>query len=990
MKNICKKIYITLLLLGVCFLMSGQVNAEEMSGEIEVLINVNESDMQKYKEAFEKKYPNATVNYTTYYDYENDVRERIQKGDYGDVLYIPSYLVSEPFGEYLEPLGAMDELSEKYYFLENGWVENGAIYGIPSHAYLNGIVYNTEVFDKAGITQRPKSMEEFYDAMKLIKKHTDAIPFYTNCSVDWALYPWLSFPYIEMTGDASYRYNDFVYEENPFYEGKNHYKVYELLYNLVKNGYVEENVMECTWDDACKMLNNGEIGCIAIGSWAMNQIRNAGDNSENIAFMPFPNNIDGKQYLTAEMDFSYGISAKSKNKEVARAYVTFMLEESGYALEQENISLFKSDLYPKTFRELGNIEVMVEAADYDKDWFFYQELSKNLSLNDVKEIQRIIKAGTDIEPEDFEDIMNDWNQRWEKSRTSEMKKSGSDNKSLNMLFSERELQFSQAELDYINSKSSIKVGYLRHQAPFSMEMEGVYQGVSYEICEEIKKATGIQMEYVGYNNTSEMLNALNAKEIDVAASVEKHDAYMKNVCYSKEYINYANALVRKGEFAVGVNDESKAATILGEERDYWKYANKSQCHDTLAACINSVEDGEVDYTISNFYSANYYVHENRNKNISVMPMTSEESLHFAFDEYVDDTLVAIVNKCIYSIPESNVQLFVQKYMNGDTGKITLKRFIQENVLLCINCVAIVVTVILVLIIIILSERNKNSQKHAVEMKRYEIISNLSNEYIFDYEYETDSVRFDAKFAREFSFEEKVSCKEDHSGNIMLAQILKQLSVVKENQKNVTFKMMESDGKQTWYRMIGFPINDKNGECIHLIGKLVNVQKEMEEKETIENKAEIDPLTRLYNREGLYKRIKEYKAPIMLAVLDIDNFKSVNDTLGHAGGDEALKLLARNLEYVMGNDAILARYGGDEFVIVSTQVSEKEIRERLQTLVNVMDTEIDFDGIKKSISISLGSVYCNQENIVIDELFKEADKELYEVKKAGKNGYRMKV
>ena len=190
-------------------------------------------------------------------------------------------------------------------------------------------------------------------------------------------------------------------------------------------------------------------------------------------------------------------------------------------------------------------------------------------------------------------------------------------------------------------------------------------------------------------------------------------------------------------------------------------------------------------------------------------------------------------------------------------------------------------------------------------------------------------------------------------------------------------------------MIGFPIKDKNGENVHIIGKLVNAQKEMEEKNTIQTKAETDALTKLYNREGLQKRTKELRTPIMLAVLDIDSFKSVNDTLGHAGGDEALKLLARKLEQIMGEDAILARYGGDEFVIIMTQVLENEIRAKLQTLVNEMDTEITFEGIRKKISISLGSVYCKQENVSMEELFKEADKELYGVKQAGKNGYSMK-
>ena len=62
---------------------------------------------------------------------------------------------------------------------------------------------------------------------------------------------------------------------------------------------------------------------------------------------------------------------------------------------------------------------------------------------------------------------------------------------------------------------------------------------------------------------------------------------------------------------------------------------------------------------------------------------------------------------------------------------------------------------------------------------------------------------------------------------------------------------------------------------------------------------------------------------MLAILDLDNFKSVNDTLGHTGGDEALKLLARKLEYHMGETSVLGRYGGDEFVVALPNTSREE-------------------------------------------------------------------
>lgn len=987
MKRISTLFTTFILLLSICLLIPHPVRAAELNGEIEVLINVNASEMEKYKKAFEKKYPNVTVHYTTYYDYDPEVQKRIETGDYGDVLYIPSFFANQSFWKYLEPIGSVNELSEKYDFIEKGWLYNNTVYGVPSYAYLTGFIYNTEVFDKAGISKRPTTITEFKEAMDSIKKHTNAIPFYTNCSVDWALYPWTYFPYIEMTGDATYHYNDFVFEENPFSKGSNHYEVYQLLYDLVASDYVEEDVLNCDWYQACQMLNKGEIGCIAIGSWAIDQIRNVGPNGDNIAFMPFPNNIDGKQYLTASVDFSYGISSQSTNKDIAQAYVTFMVEESGYALDHENISTFKADLYPKSLLDLGDIKVLTEVIPYDENWSFYQTLSQDINPSDVTEIQRIIKAGAGLQPESFDRIMADWNERWEKNRTEKMK-NRNPIKTVSTLQTEREFQLSSTELDYIHSKPTIQVGYLRYLAPFSMERDGQFQGASYEICEEIMQQTGLQMNFIGYDNTQELIQALASKEIDVAACIEKQEIYQDKILYSREYITYANALIKKGEFSSEINDTHKAAAIIGEEKDYWNNVSQIYYYDTLASCLNNIENKKADYTIANFYSANYYMRENMNSSISIIPFTTSGSMHFAFHNQIDDTLVAIINKCIYNISESNVQLYVQKYMNIDNEDITIKQFIKANPTLCIGIVTGVFSVILLLIIIILIERYKHDQKRAIEMKRYEILSNLSNEYIFDYEYATDTVRFDSKLAEEFSFDEIVSCKEMSSHNAELTQLLTQLMAMKENHDNIIFQMCKADSSPVWYKMIGFPIKGKNGETIHIIGKLVNAQKEMEEKEIIQTKAETDPLTKLYNREGFLKKTEYLTAPIMLAVLDLDNFKSVNDTLGHTGGDEALKLLARNLEHFMGDDSILARYGGDEFVIALTGISEEDAHARLQALVHGMDTELVYEGIPKRLSISVGAVYCKQENTSIHNLFKLADKELYNTKLAGKNGYRI--
>ena len=226
----------------------------DVSGEIEVLMNQSYDAMYPYIEGFEQKYPDAEVNFTYYSDYENEVAQRIQAGNYGDVLLIPGSVPSGDYDKYFEPLGSYQEFNVKYNFMEQSKFKGDIIYGIPSFAYLSGIAYNREVFDEAGITKMPDNINEFIADMQLIKEHTDAIPLYTNYNYDWAMTYWETFPYIEMTGNAGYRYGTFLYTENPFQSGSTHYKVYGLLYDLAALGCIEDNVLYSDWEESKTML----------------------------------------------------------------------------------------------------------------------------------------------------------------------------------------------------------------------------------------------------------------------------------------------------------------------------------------------------------------------------------------------------------------------------------------------------------------------------------------------------------------------------------------------------------------------------------------------------------------------------------------------------------------------------------------------------------------------------------------------------------------
>lgn len=420
---------------------------------ITVASNKSKQEMQSYLDAFNKKYPGIEIDYNYYSDYETEVGKQIESGDYPDVLFVPGSIGSDKYAEYFEPLGSRDELEKKYQYLEGSKLIKDTIYGLPSSAYVNGIIYNKEIWAKAGITDTPKSIDEFLEDLHMIKDRTNAIPFYTNYAADWTLQAWEQYPFLAMTGDPDYKANGFVNELDPFLEGTTHYQVYKLLYDIVSEGLCEAKPEESDWDESKVMLNEGSIACMAIGSWALKQVQDAGSNGDNVAYMPFPNEVDGKQYMAIVDDYCYAINKNSENKEAARAYIDFMLDESGYALNQEVLSVVKTDPILDSYGDMNNVICLCDNEASDNNYQKRQTLSTNLNILDsTDEIKRVIEAAEGKRNETFDEIAEDWNERWESSRNDDMMPDGSAQKTVlgSALSQNYDVEFSDTEQEYID------------------------------------------------------------------------------------------------------------------------------------------------------------------------------------------------------------------------------------------------------------------------------------------------------------------------------------------------------------------------------------------------------------------------------------------------------------------------------------------------------------------------------------------------------------
>lgn len=167
-----------------------------------------------------------------------------------------------------------------------------------------------------------------------------------------------------------------------------------------------------------------------------------------------------------------------------------------------------------------------------------------------------------------------------------------------------------------------------------------------------------------------------------------------------------------------------------------------------------------------------------------------------------------------------------------------------------------------------------------------------------------------------------------------------------------------------------------------------------EMSSIRTKARLDPLTRLLNREGFEELVRmalaERPGQGLMMIMDMDNFKLINDQLGHPVGDNVLRKFSSILEnYFNRNKDIVGRLGGDEFaVFVGRDISTKETEGMLKKFISIVHQNFDSEYPDQKLSASIG-VGLAANNNTYELLYQNADKALYEAKWNGKDRFQIK-
>ncbi|RZS91465.1 carbohydrate ABC transporter substrate-binding protein (CUT1 family) [Motilibacter rhizosphaerae] len=395
----------------------------EVAGDLTVLTHRTDlvnTVFKDYAKTFEAKYPEVHVKFEAVTDYEQTVRTRLNTNDYGDVVEIPGSVTPDQLSKYFVPLGTVDEESAKY-----NWVRpqsyQGESYGRPIVGNAQGILYNRKVWTAAGVTDLPKTPDEFLADLQKIKDTQKGVtPFYTNYKDGWPVTQWIGMR-DSITGDPDVD-NAYAHSDAPWASGTSLNITDTLLYDIVHQGLAEKDPTTTNWEASKKLIGTGKVATMALGSWAIVQMQAAAPSKDDIGYMPYPYQKDGKFYSQTGGDYNNAISIHSKNKAAAKAWIDWFSDESGYADHEGGIPVKKGAPLPATLSDFTKADVQLielnPAPAGEEGLFNRIDQKSEIGVNDPKYHQRIIDAARGAKKETLQQIFDDLDAKWAAARKS--------------------------------------------------------------------------------------------------------------------------------------------------------------------------------------------------------------------------------------------------------------------------------------------------------------------------------------------------------------------------------------------------------------------------------------------------------------------------------------------------------------------------------------------------------------------------------------------
>lgn len=290
------------------------------------------------------------------------------------------------------------------------------------------------------------------------------------------------------------------------------------------------------------------------------------------------------------------------------------------------------------------------------------------------------------------------------------------------------------------------------------------------------------------------------------------------------------------------------------------------------------------------------------------------------------------------------------------------------------------------------------QELALSELRYELVLAQTQDIIFELDCVTYDIYYSPNFERKFGYQiptkgfpdsmfaTDIIYEEDKAG--LRAKFHTILNG--ENQMECEYRLKKSDGTYLWVDARAAALRDSDGRLLKILGIISDIDGRKQEILAAKKAAVLDPLTGIYNRGECVALVETYmkrtQGQAAMFLIDVDNFKCVNDTFGHVYGDQLLQEMAGGLRAVFRQSDVVARVGGDEFVVFMTDVGSKEIIVNKASAIQGVFERWAGEANECIMGCSIGVSFYPEHGSDFLTLYRKADEAMYRAKKSGKRRF----
>ncbi|MBS6196649.1 MAG: diguanylate cyclase [Clostridiales bacterium] len=285
-----------------------------------------------------------------------------------------------------------------------------------------------------------------------------------------------------------------------------------------------------------------------------------------------------------------------------------------------------------------------------------------------------------------------------------------------------------------------------------------------------------------------------------------------------------------------------------------------------------------------------------------------------------------------------------------------------------------------------------------QQRRYDALAQFNDTLLFEYDVLSDCLMFTPNALERLDLDDQ--CLEGkpleyylnhlvHADDLESFQKKFQLSdILLSETYSIEARFRCKDGAYNWFGCQFKSIENRGENTSRIVGKLVDINDQRGREQFLRQAAQRDALTGVYNRaaETIINSLLSEKPQGLLFLLDLDDFKSINDTYGHAVGDALLIGIAQVLQEVFRPEDIIARMGGDEFVVFLSGTSDPSVAEKKASAIQNRLERLSIPGVDHSISASIGASSAPKDGSTYDMLSRAADQEMYTIKQQSKKGF----